>query len=880
MSRTLALAPLFLVLAACNLGGDTGAAGTDAPRGPIGKADSDGTCAAADGADFCGGKSEGNCWCDDLCAGYGDCCSDKEPVCDAPPPPTTTDRQVEVLFTAPFCDLCSYSDKSVLLARSAIIKRVVGLLDGATTSVDVAQFTFSRREIEAAIVRANDRGVTVRVAMDKAQDRSGSLSRRLADAGVDVRFIAGKGSGSYTGLQHAKFMLVDGGTLLTGSNNWSSTGTSINAENTMVITASPTEPQIAGFACHFAAIWAGDTSAAGACSTDGLAFTPGSAARIMLRDAIRASTASVDVLMQHFTFSDLVKELAKAQERGVAVRVIVNVADRAEHTGDSWDRLLRAGGRIRYKQNNEAAYQLMHHKLAIVDGITLYNGSGNWSGSGFYRNFENYVRYQEPQVVRAFVDEYARLWTWALSGSSLDAGLSAAEQHADDTVAYFGNLHAHFSASSGSKLLDDGKGMVLDDEGNQIPVAGGVTTTQSAELAFEYARDIAGLDFLALTPHCSNELATDGDNMPNMSAEGFQALRGAADGVTDSSRGAFLALAGMEWSTNSTGNHVNIVGSSAIAKIERGAFDALYDDFLPGRVAAGDRPFVMFNHPRTHRMNADTLGGSWDQVYGVNLADIPKSGERKKKFNDFGLDDFLPLRDVRDSWLSGEVMPDETVVNDTLANIASAASPYLRLMEVTLGRGTELGRETAMNPSMSTTEDGGLERRTKVHTDWDYYLLRGFRAAPTASHDNHWSNWGTGHTSRTGVLAPSLSRKSLMTAIDRRQVFASEDENLAVRLYAGGRVPMGSSTATTSSRIRASLQLSDPDYSGAYEVRVYVGRVGGAEVTLARTTSRTGNGWVEFDVSLTSGVQFFYVEIFEVDADRMAWSAPIWVEKL
>ena len=63
---------------------------------------------------------------------------------------------------------------------------------------------------------------------------------------------------------------------------------------------------------------------------------------------------------------------------------MINAADRDEHTGRHWDRLRAAGGEIRLKQNNPELYQLMHHKLVIVDGRVLINGSGNWSGSGFF----------------------------------------------------------------------------------------------------------------------------------------------------------------------------------------------------------------------------------------------------------------------------------------------------------------------------------------------------------------------------------------------------------------------------------------------------------------------------------------------------------------
>ncbi len=72
-----AFMPLALValLASC-----TDHADSNSDRGPLGKADSvGGTC-----EDSCGEKSDGDCWCDEECAYYGDCCADKVALCDAP----------------------------------------------------------------------------------------------------------------------------------------------------------------------------------------------------------------------------------------------------------------------------------------------------------------------------------------------------------------------------------------------------------------------------------------------------------------------------------------------------------------------------------------------------------------------------------------------------------------------------------------------------------------------------------------------------------------------------------------------------------------------------------------------------------------------------
>jgi len=265
----------------------------------------------------------------------------------------------------------------------------------------------------------------------------------------------------------------------------------------------------------------------------------------------------------------------------------------------------------------------------------------------------------------------------------------------------------------------------------------------------------------------------------------------------------------------------------------------------------------------------------------VNLLDLPKASERAQKFNDYGLDDFAPLSQVRAGWIAGEALPDEAIVHETLANLGRVSSPYARLMEVTLNRGNEFGTETAQNPSMTSELDGRIERRTKVHSDWDYYLLRGFRLAPVASHDNHMANWGTGHTSRTVLHAEALDEARLLTALEQREVYASEDENLALRIYAERRVFMGGSTATPKDRVSAQIHLSDPDYDGDYGIRVHLGRVGGAEVVVGEALTVSGERWVEVEVPLEDkGAHFFYVSVHELGADRMAWSAPIWVERI
>ena len=39
-------------------------------------------------------------------------------------------------------------------------------------------------------------------------------------------------------------------------------------------------------------------------------------------------------------------------------------------------------------------------------------------------------------------------------------------------------------------------------------------------------------------------------------------------------------------------------------------------------------------------------------------------------------------------------------------------------------------------------------------------------------------------------------------------------------------------------------------------------------------------GWTTFELPLEAGEQFVYLEIVETNANRMAWTAPIWIERI
>jgi len=109
----------------------------DTPRGPLGKADAAGSCKTTTG-NACGGKGSGMCYCDDACKGYGDCCSDYEPICKgtAPTDPTDPPSSDDVVTCEEAGNICSVSPGGAAVYR---LYREMLRADGSISEADAGK---------------------------------------------------------------------------------------------------------------------------------------------------------------------------------------------------------------------------------------------------------------------------------------------------------------------------------------------------------------------------------------------------------------------------------------------------------------------------------------------------------------------------------------------------------------------------------------------------------------------------------------------------------------------------------------------------------------------------------------------------------------------
>lgn len=127
------------------------------------------------------------------------------------------------------------------------VNRVIQLVVGARSTVDVCVFTITDDRVARALLEAQGRRVRVRVVSDdeKAEDLGSDIAR-LAQAGIPVAIDR-----SPTHMHH-KFALFDRRLVLTGSYNWTRSAADENHEN-LVVSDDPR--LLRAFAAEFDRLW-------------------------------------------------------------------------------------------------------------------------------------------------------------------------------------------------------------------------------------------------------------------------------------------------------------------------------------------------------------------------------------------------------------------------------------------------------------------------------------------------------------------------------------------------------------------------------------------------------------------------------------------------
>lgn len=144
--------------------------------------------------------------------------------------------------------------------ESALADRIIEEMKRAKKEIFIAVTHFNSKPIADALIALGreKKGLRIRILLDMGEYKTEiSQSARLEKAGFEIRYRTYSLMFHHplSRLMHLKSMLIDGGTLVTGSYNWSDTAEFSNFENLLVLTGEENERVIADYAAKLEEMW-------------------------------------------------------------------------------------------------------------------------------------------------------------------------------------------------------------------------------------------------------------------------------------------------------------------------------------------------------------------------------------------------------------------------------------------------------------------------------------------------------------------------------------------------------------------------------------------------------------------------------------------------
>jgi len=113
--------------------------------------------------------------------------------------------------------------------NGGIKEEIIKQIDNAESHIDISMYSFTSEPIAEALVQAKNRGIRVRILLDKLQ-AAGRYSQYQYLLDNNIKAI----TDVHAGIMHNKIAIIDGRVLLTGSYNWTESAEERNEENLLL----------------------------------------------------------------------------------------------------------------------------------------------------------------------------------------------------------------------------------------------------------------------------------------------------------------------------------------------------------------------------------------------------------------------------------------------------------------------------------------------------------------------------------------------------------------------------------------------------------------------------------------------------------------------
>ncbi|MEA5469900.1 phospholipase D-like domain-containing protein [Spirulina sp. 06S082] len=434
------------------------------------------------------------------------------------PDPLPQDTFVQVYMNQNQAKGADYTDpyRNITRPGDNLEQVIIDAINTAKSTIDIAVQEFRLPNIALALAEKQKTGVKVRVILENNYSRSWSeyseseikqLSDRdrsryeefialvdrdrnkiisqaeidrgdalmiLRNAGIPVIDDTADGSKG-SGLMHHKFMVVDRFTVVTGSANWTTSGTHGdlttaesrgNANNILKIN----DTMLASlFIEEFNWMW-GDgvgkkpNSKFGVQkpyrspqklqigqSTITVQFSPVSASKSwqessngLIARTLNKATQEINLALFVFSEQKLVDAIGSRHQQGVEVKALIDPSFAFREYSEGLDMLgvAMSQKKCSYEPGNRPwqnpistvgipnlpSGDVLHHKVGVIDRTTVITGSHNWSATANNNNDETLLIIENPVVAAHYDREFNRLYNNSFLGLSSELQKKIAER--------------------------------------------------------------------------------------------------------------------------------------------------------------------------------------------------------------------------------------------------------------------------------------------------------------------------------------------------------------------------------------------------------------------------------------------------------------------
>ncbi|WP_298404211.1 phospholipase D-like domain-containing protein [uncultured Chloroflexus sp.] len=331
---------------------------------------------------------------------------------ETPPTPTVSGYTggMTVYFTTPSL---VYPDIPRNRVTPPYLRDMLNDIANARQSIDLATFEYTLQPLAEALVTAHQRGVAVRLALDRESLEDpvdAKFAGMIEAAGIPISWE------DTTAFLHSKFIIIDAKIVWTGSWNATINDTYRNNNNLLRITI---PALVENYRVEFEELAAGRfgnskqattpfSRITTAQATIENYFTPRERPAARIVEMINGARRSVLFMAFSFTNDEIARAMIARQQAGVPVR---GVFERRNAGGVGSDfGMLRDGGVEVLEDGN---CYTMHHKVIIIDERIVITGSYNFTIRAERTNDENLLIIDDPKLAAEYLAEFERVFEQA-----------------------------------------------------------------------------------------------------------------------------------------------------------------------------------------------------------------------------------------------------------------------------------------------------------------------------------------------------------------------------------------------------------------------------------------------------------------------------------